>query len=155
MTAKIIPFFLIPALLCLAVFTVSCTSGGKRPAGRIDGRLAPCPERPNCVSSEAAGGPSAVEPLAFTVTPQAAWAALKRAVAASGGQVAREDSDFLWAVFRTPVFRFKDDVEFRMDAARMQIHVRSASRSGYSDFGVNRRRVEKLRRQFEQELKAR
>jgi uncharacterized protein (DUF1499 family) len=152
MTTKTNHLFLIPALVCLVASAVSCASPDKRPVGLVDGRLAPCPESPNCVSSEAAAGPSAVEPLAFTVAPEAAWAALKRTVVTMGGRIEREDPGFLWAIFKTRVLRFADDVEFRMDLARRRIHVRSASRTGYSDFGVNRRRVEKLRRQFALEL---
>jgi uncharacterized protein (DUF1499 family) len=68
-----------------------------------------------------------------------------------GGTVEREEVDFLWAVFTSTVFRFVDDMEFRMDGATQTIHVRSASRIGYWDLGANRRRVETLRKRFAQE----
>lgn len=142
---------LIPLLNVLAMLTVSCAYQGKGPAGLTDGKLAPCPGSPNCVSSEEASEPSRIEPLIFTGNPEAAWDCLKRAVLGMGGTIGRDEDDYLWATFKTSLFRFVDDVEFRMDAPNTVIHVRSASRIGYSDFGVNRKRVETLRRRFSEE----
>ncbi|MFC1888615.1 DUF1499 domain-containing protein [Thermodesulfobacteriota bacterium] len=142
---------LISMLNVLAMLTVSCASQGKWPAGLTEGKLAPCPDRPNCVSSEDDAEPSRIEPLTFTGKPEVAWGCLKRAVQSMGGTIEREDNDYIWATFKTKLFRFVDDVEFRMDAPNSLIHVRSASRVGYSDLGVNRRRIETLRRRFSQE----
>jgi uncharacterized protein (DUF1499 family) len=141
-----------PVLLLMAVpmLVLSCVSQGQ-PAGVNDGKLAPCPGRPNCVSSEHPDGPSRIEPLTFRGTSEAAWESLRRAVQGIGGTVEREEVDFLWAVFTSTVFRFVDDMEFRMDGATQTIHVRSASRIGYWDLGANRRRVETLRKRFVQE----
>ena len=139
---------LIPALIVLALFALSCATQRKRPAGITNGRLAPCPGRPNCVSSEDGAGSSRIEPLTFAGTPEGAWVSLKRAVQATGGTIEKEDNDYIRAIFRTRFFRFVDDVEFRMDAPNRSIHVRSASRVGYSDLGANRRRVEALRELF-------
>lgn len=58
------------------------------------------------------------------------------------------DSDYLHAVFTSRIFRFKDDLELRMDRENRIIHLRSASRTGYSDFGVNRKRAEQFRNFF-------
>ena len=149
--AQIVLYVLVPALIVLAMFAVFRASRGKPPVGMTDGRLAPCPGRPNCVSSEDGAGPSRVEPLPFTGEPQAAWVCLKRAVQGIGGAIEREDNGYIWAIFKSKLFRFVDDMEFRMDAANRLIHVRSAARVGYSDLGVNRRRVETLRRRFSQE----
>jgi uncharacterized protein (DUF1499 family) len=65
-----------------------------------------------------------------------------------GGKIQEEHEGYLWATFTSKVFRFVDDVEFRMVSADGIVHVRSGSRVGYSDLGVNRRRVEKLRTLF-------
>jgi len=62
--------------------------------------------------------------------------------------LALEEGDYLHAEARSLLFRFVDDVEFLFDADKQVIHVRSASRTGYSDLGVNRRRVERIRRAF-------
>jgi uncharacterized protein (DUF1499 family) len=67
-----------------------------------------------------------------------------------GGKIQEERDGYLWAMFTSRVFRFVDDVEFRMVPTDGLIHVRSGSRVGYSDLGVNRRRVEKLRARFNQ-----
>ncbi len=67
-----------------------------------------------------------------------------------GGKIEEEHDGYLWATFASRLFRFVDDVEFRMVSIDGIIHVRSASRVGYSDLGVNRRRVERLRTLFNQ-----
>jgi uncharacterized protein (DUF1499 family) len=144
-------YLLIPALVVLAMFAVSCASQGKRPLGMTDGKLSPCPRRPNCISSEDDPGPSRIEPLTFTGTPETAWVCLKRAIQGTGGTIEREGSDYIWAIYKTRLFRFVDDIEFRMEVKDEVIHVRSASRVGYSDFGVNRKRVGALRQRFSQE----
>ena len=53
------------------------------------------------------------------------------------------------AEFRTRIFRFTDDAIFLFDDAKKEVHFRSASRIGYSDMGVNRRRMEEIRSKFE------
>ena len=125
---------------------------GKRPLGMTDGKLPPCPRRPNCISSEDDAGSARIEPLAFTGTPEAARECLKRAVQGIGGAIEFESEGYIWAVFKTTVFRFIDDMEFRIDPINRVVHLRSASRIGYYDFGVNRRRTAALRQGFLQEL---
>jgi uncharacterized protein (DUF1499 family) len=117
--------------------------------GLVAGKLRPCPNSPNCVVSENDTAVSRVEALPFEGAPDRAWGLLRQTVERNAGSI-REDRDgYLWATFTSSIFRFVDDVEFRLDAARGVIHVRSASRAGYSDFGVNRKRVEKLRTAFD------
>ena len=95
--------------------------------------------------------PSRIEPLAFTGTPEAAQECLKRAIQGIGGAIEFESDGYIWAVFKTTVFRFIDDMEFRIDPRNRVVHLRSASRIGYYDFGVNRRRTAALRQSFLQE----
>ncbi|MEM9898790.1 MAG: DUF1499 domain-containing protein [Pseudomonadota bacterium] len=64
-------------------------------------------------------------------------------VAAEGGEIVQQSDEYIAAVFTTKIMRYKDDVEFRLDDAA--VHVRSASRVGYSDLGANRKRIESLR----------
>ncbi|MBW1642345.1 MAG: DUF1499 domain-containing protein [Deltaproteobacteria bacterium] len=130
---------------------ISCASQAPVTIGLRDGKLAPCPNKPNCVSSDHQGKTSGIEPLAFKETPETAWEKLKMAIISIGGNIEKVDNVYLWATFRTRIFRFVDDMEFRMDAKNKVIHLRSASRVGYSDMGVNKRRVEKLRSKFYQE----
>jgi len=86
-----------------------------------------------------------VPPLVWTGDLAQAKTSLRRAVLAAGDATFVVEEDTYWHVeFRSRVFRFVDDVEFLFDPADRQIHVRSASRVGYSDLGVNRRRIEKI-----------
>jgi uncharacterized protein (DUF1499 family) len=114
----------------------------------VDGKLRPCPGTPNCVSSENAGAGDHVDPLSFKGAPEQAWEILKQVVKAMGGTIQKEESGYLWSTFVVPVLGFTDDVELRLDASAGVIHVRSSSRLGYSDLGVNRTRVEQLRAAF-------
>lgn len=144
-----IVYALLMLILVPAAFLGLMSLTSREPkTGPVAGKLRACPDSPNCVVSENETPASRVDPLPFDGAPQQAWAALREAVERGGG-VIREDRDgYLWATFTSRIFRFVDDVEFRMDAAGGVIHVRSASRAGYSDFGVNRKRVEKLRAAF-------
>jgi uncharacterized protein (DUF1499 family) len=124
---------------------------GKRPAnlGVRDGKLAPCPGSPNCVSSqaEASDKTHAIEPLRFTGDPGAAMRKLRTVVEGIPRTTVIESRpDYLYAEFSTPLMGFVDDVEFHQHG--MTIHVRSASRLGYSDLGVNRKRIESIRDAF-------
>jgi uncharacterized protein (DUF1499 family) len=102
------------------------------------------------VSSESDRASSRVEPLTFQGPPEKAWSNLKETLHEMGGKIQEDREGYLWATFTSRVFRFVDDVEFRMVSTGGMIHVRSGSRVGYSDLGVNRRRVEKLRGLFDQ-----
>jgi uncharacterized protein (DUF1499 family) len=136
-------------LPCVLLTLMSCTSKPPK-AQLVDGRLRACPGSPNCVSSESEVAASRIAPLAFQCPPEIAWERLKKAIRDMGGEIQEERDSYLWATFTTRVFRFVDDVEFRMVTTDGIIHVRSASRKGYSDLGVNRKRVEKLRARFNQ-----
>lgn len=118
--------------------------------GLEDGRLRACPASPNCVVSEGGDATHSVAPIPFRGTPEEA---MRDLVAAVSGlprtRVVASRPDYLHAEFRSLVFRFVDDFEARIDAAAKVIQVRSASRSGYSDLGVNRRRVETIRAALE------
>lgn len=110
--------------------------------GARDGRLAPCKRSPNCVSSQAdpADREHYIAPLAYG----GSIAELRRALEALPRvTVIRAAPDYLYAEFRTPLLRYVDDVEF-VKAGEL-LHVRSASRLGHRDFGVNRRRIEEIR----------
>jgi uncharacterized protein (DUF1499 family) len=111
-------------------------------------RFEPCPDRPNCVSS-IAQGKAHVAPLVFADAPDVALSRLKAILRQMPRvRIVREAPDYVHAEASSRVFRFVDDLEFGLDAAAGVIHVRSAARLGYSDFGVNRRRVEAIRERF-------
>ncbi|MCK5359556.1 MAG: DUF1499 domain-containing protein [Gammaproteobacteria bacterium] len=114
----------------------------------VKGSLRPCPQTPNCVSSEALDGSKKIAPISFSTTPETAWDKLKTDIEKTGGVVMQQEQDYMRATFSTRLFRFVDDMEFRMLAEDKIIHVRSGSRVGKSDIGVNRKNVERLRKQF-------
>ena len=135
--------------LGLMLLLTSCASSPPVGLGLVDNRLAPCPGTPNCVCSEDSAGDDRIAPLTFAPTgSEQAWRLAQRVVQDLGGTVEKVTNDYLWATFSSRVFGFVDDLELRLVPQGEIIQVRSASRVGYSDFGVNRRRVESLRRDF-------
>jgi len=133
-------------LLVAPVPFLACA--GKRPAslGVHDRGLAPCPASPNCVSSDARDESHRVPPLALAVDSAEAWrAARERVSELPRTRIVRVTADSLHAECRSAVFGFVDDLELQLRPEEGIIAVRSASRLGYSDLGVNRRRVEDLR----------
>jgi len=146
-----IAIYLIAAAVALGLglfIHLSIDSRKARETGLLNGKLRPCPGTPNCVVSEDSGKDSYIEPLTFSGEPGAAWAHAKEALTGLGGRIEKDTGDYLWATFRSRIWRFVDDTELRLDAAGKAIHVRSASRVGKGDLGVNRKRVERLRNLF-------
>lgn len=134
----------------LVLFAVlSFTAKPPANLGLRDGRLAPCPATPNCVSSTASDPQHAIAPFVLDRSPGAAKEELRQATARlPRAKLITDRENYLHFEFRSLVFRFVDDVEFHLDETAKLIHVRSASRVGHSDFGVNRRRVEAIRAQL-------
>lgn len=119
-----------------------------RPDTEID-ELTPCPDRPNCVSSLETGNQHAIEPLRYDENSEHAFSRLKKIIKTMPRtQPVVETNDYLKIEFRTRFLRFVDIVEVKIDEAHHTIHIRSASTTGYWDFGVNRRRVEEIREKF-------
>jgi uncharacterized protein (DUF1499 family) len=123
---------------------------GRRPdnLGINDGRLAPPKRTPNSVSSQAnrADVEHYIAPIAFKGTTAQAMAAAKRAVESmERARIVHQEPGYLYAEFRSKLLGYVDDVELLYDETAGVFHVRSASRLGRRDFGVNRARVEKLR----------
>ncbi len=107
-----------------------------------------CPASPNCVVSQNADAEHAVAPLKLAGDPAEEWSALREVIRTLGGELKRGDERYLHFEFRSRVFGFVDDVECLLNEAAGQVEIRSASRVGYSDLGVNRRRVEAIRTAF-------
>jgi uncharacterized protein (DUF1499 family) len=121
---------------------------GKRPTnlGARDGKLTPCPSSPNCVCSQASDA-HAIAPLEFSGDAEAALRKLRGVIESMPRtQIVEAKPGYLYAEFTSSFMGFVDDVEFFVGGS--VIHVRSASRLGYSDLGVNRKRVEAIRETF-------
>jgi uncharacterized protein (DUF1499 family) len=135
------------ALIC-SLFLTGC-SGAKPELGISDNHLMECPKTPNCVSSHAKDDKHYIQPILFIGTLQEAQSQLLEML--TGWKVAEivvSQDNYIRAKFTSMVFRFVDDVEFYFPEAESKeviIHVRSASRVGRSDFGVNRKRIEQIR----------
>jgi uncharacterized protein (DUF1499 family) len=130
---------------------------GKRPEylGVKDGRLARPRSTPNCVSSQAdpADAEHYIAPIAFKGNVLEAIAAARKAVEGMRrATVVRHEGNYLYAEFRSKLMGFVDDVEFTYDEKAGLLHVRSASRLGRRDYGVNRARVEALRPRIEKRV---
>ena len=123
---------------------------GKRPdnLGVNNGKLTNCPNSPNCVSSQTQSTDTVhyIEPLTYTSTPEQALANLKTVIQSlPRTTIINETDNYLYAEFKTALMGYVDDVEFYIESDTQKIHVRSASRLGQSDLGVNRKRVEEIR----------
>ncbi|CAN5862390.1 hypothetical protein BH24DEI2_BH24DEI2_04130 [soil metagenome] len=122
------------------------SAGSSTGSNTEQGGLQPCPASPNCVSSQAdpADAKHYLPPVAVSGEPL-----VISSVAAALSELPRttivEQTDtYLHAEVRSRVFGFVDDVEFVYDLSAKVLHFRSASRLGYSDMGVNRKRMESL-----------
>jgi len=121
---------------------------GKRPTniGVQAGQLVPCPSTPNCVNSQSKDAEHSIKPLTYNSTPTQAMADLKAVIQnLERTKIITETENYLYAEFTSALMGFVDDVEFLLDDSANVIHVRSASRLGQSDLGVNRKRIETIR----------
>jgi uncharacterized protein (DUF1499 family) len=124
---------------------------GKRPSdlGVKNGRLKPPPSSPNAVSSQAQDALHAVAPLIYGSSPERAMDLLVKIIEGTRGtRIIARTVDYVYAEYESALMGFVDDVEFWFEPNAKIIHVRSASRLGHGDFGVNRARIEDVRRKL-------
>jgi len=132
--------------LLLPVVLIGCQSLRPANLGTHDGKLAPCPSSPNCVSSQSPDDAHRIAPLSYSGRAADAMKKLTAIVQTFPRTSVITISDsYLHAEFTSAIFRFVDDLEFLVDETAEVIHVRSASRMGYSDLGMNRKRIEQIR----------
>ena len=145
---SIILTFLITVIVLLAV--LGAMSRTKSAPGLNDGKLSPCPDKPNCVCSEYKNHERHyITPITLTL-PAKKFSNLKQqlknVVQEMGGQIHLEKDNYIAATFTSAIFGFVDDFEIRLDLAGHIIHLRSSSRVGHGDMGINQKRI----RQFKQ-----
>lgn len=134
------------ALIVLRLALLSFLSKAPDTLGARNGRLAPCPKRPNCVSSQAKGKSHSIASLRVDGSATEALASARRAIESiPRARVVTVEDGYLHAEFSSRLFRFVDDLELLYDAGQGAFQVRSASRVGHSDLGANRKRVDALR----------
>jgi uncharacterized protein (DUF1499 family) len=108
--------------------------------------LSPCPSSPNCVLSQNADEKHAIEPITYHGDRDTARETLLKVLDVTPRtEVIEETENYIHAIAKSRIFKFIDDVEFYFPENEQVIHVRSASRVGESDLGVNRRRIEQIR----------
>ena len=137
------------AVFLFIMMMLGCSAYRPLNLGITDGKLSPCPDSPNCVSSQSSDKRHFIEPLRYEGTEQKA---MERLIGVVQGmkrcRIITMEDHYIHAEFTSAFFRFVDDVEFYFDSEAKVIHMRSASRTGNSDFGVNRQRMEKVRSLF-------
>lgn len=126
-------------LACLPLLS-ACAGEPPQDIGNLNGRLADCPDSPNCVCSFESRESHSIQPL------QANLAQIQQVLMGlSEARIVSSEGNYLYAEFTSRIMGFVDDVEFLYDPDAGITHVRSASRLGYSDMGVNRKRIESIR----------
>ena len=136
-------------MLALTFILSACSTNQITKTGVSNNRLLPCPKSPNCVSSLSQDESHYIEPLKYESTPEEAKEKLISVInSMKRSEIVIVEISYIHTIFKSALFRFVDDVEFLFDDQKKIIHVRSASRTGYSDLGVNRKRVEEIRKRF-------
>ena len=131
------------------------TSGSSAPRpdnlGLKNNLLLSCPKSPNCVLSQTSGPKHQIHPIHYTSSVEIAKERLNQVILSMvDTQIITQNKVYWHVEFTTRWLRFIDDVEFYFPESEALIHLRSASRTGYWDLGVNRKRVEEIRSRFEQ-----
>ncbi|MBT8148105.1 MAG: DUF1499 domain-containing protein [Gammaproteobacteria bacterium] len=126
-------------LACLPLLS-ACAGEPPQDIGILEGRLANCPDSPNCVCSFESRESHTIAPL------QANLAQVQQVLMGlPEARIVNSEGNYLYAEFTSRIMGFVDDVEFLYDPDSNVTHVRSASRLGYSDMGANRNRIEAIR----------
>jgi uncharacterized protein (DUF1499 family) len=142
-------FFRMMMISLATIVALGC--GGRMPEelGASQGELAPCPDKPNCVSSFAEDADHHVDAFVIVGTSLAAWQGLQSILEAeSNVEIVSKRDGYIHAVYTSTLMRYRDDVEFLMREREGEIALRSASRVGHSDMGVNRDRIETIRKEL-------
>ncbi len=140
------------SIVLLSLFFLTGCSGTMPKLGISNDQLIQCPDTPNCVNSQATDKEHFIEPIHFTGTPKEVQGRLLKTLKAwERTKTTVVQEDYIRVEFTSLIFRFVDDVEFYFPTAENEktiIHIRSASRIGYSDFGANRKRIEQIRKKL-------
>lgn len=124
---------------------LSCSTPPPENIGLNEKSLSPCPSSPNCVSTESEDPGQAMAPITYTVSHlEAKEKVLAFLNSRKDAEILVNQREYIRAAFTIPILGFIDDVEFYLPVEKKIIHFRSASRSGYSDLGVNRGRMKEF-----------
>ena len=136
------------ALLGLILFS-GCAGKPPEDLGLAGGRFLPCPNSPNCVSTQDDDARHVINPLPFLGTKEESRTRILKILdGMKRTTIVKKAENYLHAECMSAVFRFVDDVEFYFDDTNQVVHYRSASRVGYYDFGMNRKRMENIASEY-------
>ena len=143
-------YFIISAVVFLSFFSGSCKSMEKNRTGLSGNEFYSCPGSPNCVSSMTSDEKFHISPLEYSgISEKEAKEKMIRLLENyKNVKIIEIRDNYIHAEFRTSLFRFVDDVEFYFPEGEKVIHVKSASRTGYSDLGKNRKRIRGIRKDY-------
>ena len=148
---NIMNVLLIISLILIITLLLLIVKNNKTPTnlGVINGLLACIPKTPNAVSSQTTEKDKKVEPFPFKHGLQESKYSIKEVLDIYDGiEIFEEDKNYIYAVSTTSKMRFHDDIEFFFDERTKVVHFRSASRVGYFDMGLNRKRYNLLRKEY-------
>ena len=135
--------------LVMAVILTSTACAGVENIGMTEGKLAPCPDSPNCVSTQSEEKGHAMKPLPYLQTREASREKILSILKdMKRTEIVKLTESYIHVECRTALLRFVDDVEFFLDETIRVVHFRSASRVGYYDFGLNRRRMKRISEKY-------
>ncbi len=140
------------SIVIVLTFLILAGCGGdmKNNSNLINGIFKSCPSSPNCVSSMEEGK-KYIQPLRYSVERNKALATITQVVSTlPGASLVEEQGGYLHYTVKSRVFGFIDDLEIYLPEGEQTVHLRSASRVGYSDFGVNRNRLEKVEKMLQE-----
>lgn len=150
MKATLIFLLILISVFIVLFFNFQKNSRIGEASGLVEGKLSKCSKKPNCVCSEHVNDTSHyIEPIIIPTNGTVdIFTLLKTVILEMGGNIQVESDNYLSATFTSAIFKFVDDLEIRIDLSQKVIHIRSASRVGYSDMGVNKKRTELLKNLF-------
>jgi uncharacterized protein (DUF1499 family) len=140
--------------LVMAVILTSTACAGVENIGMTEGKLAPCPDSPNCVSTQSEEKGHAMKPLPYLQTREASREKILSILKdMKRTEIVKLTDFYIHVECRTALLHFTDDVAFFLDDTTRVVHFRSASRVGYYDFGLNRRRMKRISEKYLEALK--
>ena len=140
--------------LMMAFILTGTASAGVENIGMTEEKLAPCPDSPNCVSTQSEEKRHAMKPLPYLQTREASREKILSILKdMKRTKIVKLTESYIHVECRTALLRFVDDVEFFLDGTTRVVHFRSASRVGYYDFGLNRRRMKRFSEKYLESLK--
>jgi uncharacterized protein (DUF1499 family) len=140
--------------LVMAVILTSTACADVENIGMTEGKLAPCPDSPNCVSTQSEDKGHAMKPLPYLQTREASREKILSILKdMKRTEIVKLTDSYIHVECRTALLHFTDDVAFFLDDTTRVVHFRSASRVGYYDFGLNRRRMKRISEKYLEALK--